>query len=137
LLDIDKEWFDCAQMVAYYLWEQSGCENALDLWYAAEDIACFFEQANILDCQMADSIKKLGIYSEGYVWFVRNISYRLHIYSGNENELTNWFLVERLLSTAAWLENITAMAKMLRTDSGEIAEQVRSDIVRNFYGKQT
>ena len=65
---MDNNWFEHTKLVAYYLWEHSGCENALNLWYASEDIASFFEQANILDTGMVDSIKKLGLGSEGYVW---------------------------------------------------------------------
>ena len=134
---MSKDWFECAKVVTYYLWEHTGCENALNLWYAAEDIACFFEQANILDSGMIESIKGLGVGSEGYVWVIRNISYRLHVYTGNGHELTNWYLAEKLISTPAWTESLTAMASMLRSGSESIINQLRSDAIRYFYGEQT
>lgn len=132
-----KDWFECAKISAYHLWEHTGCDNALHLWYAAEDIAAFFEQSNILEVQMVDGIKKLGPTSEGYIWFVRNIAYRLHIYTNNVNELDNWFLVEGLLDSGTWVESIVEMATMLNMDTGSTIKQVRSDLVRNIYANQT
>ena len=126
-------WFEYAKMTAYYLWEHTGCEDALDLWYAAEDIASFFEQANILDAKMVEGIVKLGPGSEGYIWFVRNIAFRLHVYAKNSDDLANWYLVEKLLNTPAWVQSIVAMAFMLSADDIEAISQVRSDPVRSFY----
>lgn len=134
---MDNDWFECTKIAAYYLWEYSGCDKALNLWYAAEDIACFFEQANILDSGMVDSIRGLGLGSEGYIWFVRNVSYRLYVYTGNGHELTNWYLVEQLINTPAWVENVSAMAAMLRSNHENIIKQLRLDAVRYFYEKQT
>ena len=131
---MDKDWFESTKIVAYYLWEYSGHDNALSLWYASEDIACFFEHANILDNGMVDSIKKLGTGSEGYVWFVRNIAYRLHVYTKNPNALYNWRLAEQLLNTPVWVQSTTAMAVMLNTDPDNTINQVHSDLVRSFYG---
>ena len=127
------DWFECTKISAYYLWEQTQCDNALLLWYAAEDIACFFEQANILDPNIVEGIRKLGPGSEGYVWFVRNIAFRLFLYTDNNNDLDNWFLVERLLGNSAWVQNLTAMASMLHADSSSTIKQVRSDMIRSFY----
>jgi hypothetical protein len=134
---MEKNWFESTKIVAYFLWEHSGYDNALDLWYAAEDIACFFEQANILDTEMVDSIVGLGIASGGYIWFVRHIAYRLHLYTQTTDELINWFLAERLIAIPAWIESLTDMAALLRTDADDAVGQLRSDIVRSVYTKQT
>ena len=131
------DWFEYTKLAAYHLWEHTGCGSALELWHAAEDIASFFEQANILDEEMVAGIKSLGCGSEGYVWFVRNIAFRLHLYTGSHDDLANWFLVEHLIGNAAWVQNITAMADMLHTDASRAMGQVRSDMVRNFYSEQT
>ena len=127
------DWFEHTKIAAYYLWEHTGNENALELWHAAEDIACFFEQANITEVGMVDSIRKLGVGSEGYVWFVRNIAFRLYSYTRNPDDLANWFLVEGLLSASPWVDSIVTMADMLRKDSSATAEQMRSDQIRIFY----
>ena len=134
---MEKNWFESTKIAAYYLWEHTGYENALDLWYAAEDIACFFEQANILDTEMIDGIMGLGTASGGYIWFVRNIAYRLHLYTQIPDEFSNWFLAERLLAIPPWIENLTDMAIILRTDANNTMGQLRSDIVRSVYVKQT
>lgn len=130
-------WFECTKVVSYYLWEHTGCENALGLWYAAEDIAAFFEQTNILDTEMVNSIKRLGLGSEGYIWFVRNIAYRLYIYTNNHDDIANWYLAEQLLNNPAWLQNLTAMAAMLNSDIDNVTRQMRSDMIRSFYDPQT
>jgi len=134
---MERDWFENTKLVAYYLWENTAYDNALALWYAAEDIASFFEQANILDLEMVESIKRLGLASEGYVWFIRNIAFRLHVYTQNQSELTNWFLVERLLNVPEWTTSLTNMASILRTDTAGTVSQIRSDAIRIFYGKQT
>ena len=135
-----NDWFERTKLAAYYLWEHtekygiSVSGNTLDLWYAVEDIAAFLEHANILSRDMVDGIVLLGPGSEGYIWFVRNLAYRLHIYTTNPNTLDNWFMVEQLLASKEWVENITAMATMINQDSENVAKQVRSDMVRSFYG---
>ena len=130
---MDRDWFECTKMVAYYLWEHTGYENALSLWYAAEDIACFFEQTNILELGMVDSIIRLGLRSEGYIWFLRHISYRLYLHTGNTDELANWYLAECLLGNPAWVQCLEEMANLLSSGSAGTIGQVRSDIVRSYY----
>jgi len=131
---MNGSWFEHTRIVAYHLWEYTNYDNALELWYAAEDIACFFEQNNILDIEMVDGIKKLGYNSEGYVWFVRNIAFRLYLCTGNTNKLQNWYLVERLLSDRSWVQNLAAMAALLNSGEASVASQVRSERVLDFYG---
>jgi hypothetical protein len=131
------EWFESTQIAAYYLWEHSIYDNALDLWYCAEDIASHFEQANILDAVALNNIKEQGKGSDAYIWFVRHVAYRLYIYTNNDEALTNWFMAESLLESEEWLKNIFNMASILKNDNGECLSQVRSDAVRFFYEGQT
>lgn len=132
-----RNWFECTKVAAYYLWENTGCDNALNLWHCAEDIASFFVYANITEDKMITSIQGLGIGSEAYAWFVRNVAYRLHLYTCNSDELSNWFLAEELLATVEWVQNLTAMATMLRIADKSAIRQLRSDTIRNLYGSQT
>ena len=128
---MNNDWYGNTQIAAYYIWEHSGNENALDLWYAAGDIASYFEQANILEAVTVEGIKDLGLHSDGYIWFVRNLAFRLHIFTGNEHKLTNWFLAEKLLDTREWIDSITNMASILRAGTG--LNQLRSEKLRQFY----
>ena len=128
-----KSWFECTRVVAYYLWEHTGCDNAFEMWCAAEDIACFFEQANILEQEMISSIKGLGAASEGYVWFMRHVSFRLYVYTNNPDHLTNWYLVEQLINIPELVQNLTEMATILRSNAKDAMGQLRSDTVRQYY----
>lgn len=134
---MEKDWFGRTQLAAYSLWEYSACENALSMWCAAEDIACFFEQANVFGLDRVEEIRELGFENEVYIWFVRNIAFRLYIYTGNDHELTNWFLAEELIRDQGWVANLSAMAYMLHTDATEAMGQLRSETIRNFYRNQT
>jgi len=127
--------FDSTKLVAYYLWEETGCERALELWYCAEDIACYLARANILDRAMIVSIRELNPQDEGYLYFVRHLAFRLFIYTGNTNCWANWFFAENLISNESWIEHITGMATILHSDKGRMRE-VRSDTVRMLYGYQ-
>jgi hypothetical protein len=130
-----NELFDHTKLAAYYLWEYTGSENALNLWYCAEDIACFLDQSNVLESGLADGILKQGVYSEMYIWFVRHIAFRLYIYTNNPDDKHNWYTAEHLLNDAAWVENITMMANILREGRGGMALGIRSDEVRAYYVK--
>ena len=131
---MDNEFFDSTRVASYFLWENAGGDDALGLWYAAEDIACFFEQANILEAKNVDSIIEHGLQSEGYIWFLRNIAYRLYLYTGNDDHLSNWFTMEKLIRTPPWVESVTRMAAILSAKDGNVNEHIRSDHVRSFYG---
>ena len=130
-------WFESTQLAAYHLWEYTNHDNALDLWHCAEDISCYLEQANVLDESMMQSIKCLGKGSEGYIWFVRHVAYRLHLYSRNHDDLANWYIAEKLIEDLSWTKSITEMAFMLRKDSGRAMGQLRSEQIKNFYKTHT
>ena len=123
--------FNSTKVAAYHLWEDTACEDALNLWYCAEDIACYLEQSDITNRDTVEGIRNLGFRSEGYVWFVQNIAFRLHTHTGNPDELANWYAAERLLASDGWLENIIAVAQLFkqRNRFGE----VRSEKIRSFY----
>jgi hypothetical protein len=126
--------FENTKVAAYYLWDHTRCESALDLWYCAEDIACYFEQMGIRDSANVGSIKKLGVHDLGYIQFVRHVAYRIYIYTNQPDAETNWFAAERLLGVPEWVDSIIQMADALRNQH---TGNVRSENVRAYYNGQT
>ena len=131
--------FDSTKLAAYFLWEHTGCENALDLWLCVEDMACFFEQTDILGAPQIETILKLGKYDPGYVHFVEHVAYRIYEYTCNTDEWHNWFAAERLLSNIEWVRAITSMAAIYRNEkkNQSVMNDVRSENVRAYYDEQT
>ena len=135
----DATLFDNTKMAAYFLWEHTGCENALDLWLCAEDMACFFEQTDILGMTQIEIILRLGKYDPGYVNFMQHVAFRIYQYTGCSDELRNWFSAERLLTNTEWSRALTQMAAIYRSEkkNQNIMNDVRSENVRAFYDEQT
>jgi len=102
--------FEHTKRAAYFLWEYTHVDNTLQLWYCAEDIACFLEQADILNESRLEAILALDVYDLGYIQFVRHIAYRIYIYTNNSDALFNWFTAERLLGNGEWREAVLFMA---------------------------
>ena len=129
------ELFEDTKLAAYFLWEHSGYANALDLWYCVEDMACYFERGDITDEQYVDNIKALGVQDPGYIEFVRNIAFRVYIYTNCGDALTNWYMAERLLRVGEWVRALTGMAAIYRNEKSNysIMEEVRSENVRAYY----
>ena len=128
-------WYELTRIAAYHLWELTGCEQTLDLWDCAEGMACYFEQANILDMAAIQDIQQEGVESETYKCFMRNVAYRLHWHTGNPHTLANWFLAEKILECHALTETIMAMASLLSVDNINVIDHVRSEAVRVFYNR--
>ena len=131
--------FDNTKLAAYFLWEHSGCDNALNLWYCAEEMACFFEQEEILDEKRVSGILQAGVNSAEYVWFVRHVAYRVYIYTNRTDDLANWYMAERLLYIGEWVRAITGMASIYRVEKNnhDFMNEVRSENVRGYYDEQT
>lgn len=131
--------FDSTKLAAYYLWEHTGCENALNLWYCAEDMACYFEQFNILEKQRVDAILRLGVYDPGYIQFVRHIAYRIYIYTNRTDDTANWYAAERLLANGEWTDALLDMSAIYHKEktNQSVMNEVRSENVRAYYGEQT
>jgi hypothetical protein len=82
----------------------------LDLWYCAEDIACFLEQSDILTIWHLETILSLDVNDLGYIQFMRHISYRIHVYTKNNNSVFNWLTAEGLLRNKEWRQALIGMA---------------------------
>ena len=132
---MDKSLFENTKVAAYFLWEHTQNSNALNLWYCAEDIACYLEQEDILTRAALTAIMRASVYDLGYISFVRPIAFRIYVYTNCDDSLSNWYAAERLLNNEEWCEALTSMADYYRSEknnSGMISE-VRSDQVRNYY----
>ena len=131
--------FNNTKLAAYFIWEQTGCEFALDLWLCAEDLACFFEQANILDNTQIENIRRLDKSDPGYIAFIQHVSYRIYQYARRSDDWHNWFSAEKIIGNNEWVKAVTGMASIYqsaKTDQS-IMNEVRSENVRAYYDEQT
>ena len=131
--------FNHTKLAAYFLWERTGSENALGLWNCAEEMACFFEQSDILGVKSIEFILRLGKYDPGYIFFMQHAAYRIYQYTQIADEWSNWFTAEKLIANAEWIRAITAIAAIYRKEktNAAIMDAVRSENVRAFYDEQT
>jgi len=104
------EMIERTKMAAFYMFEYSGFEGTLALWYCVEDIASFFERCQIYTEEHVQKILCLNHNTREYRAFVRHISYRLHLYLGIIDDVYNWHLAERLLGNREWLDAIIFLA---------------------------
>jgi len=132
---MEETLFKNTKLAAYFLWEYTRLDNTLQLWYCAEDIACFLEQSDILSGEQLESILALNVYDLGYIQFVRHIAYRIYIYTGNDDALFNWYTAERLLGNGEWRQAVAYMAStygIQKTVAGGLS-CIHSGHVKNFY----
>lgn len=127
--------FESINITAYFLWEYTHNGNALALWCCAEDIANFFQRTGITEVEKLNTILEKGKYNSEYVMFVRNIAYRIYLYTGHNNPKENWFIAESLITNNEWSTNIVNAAYVYNNlkDNKSIIKSIRSEMVRNFY----
>ena len=123
------------KLASYFLWEYTRGDDTLQLWYCAEDIACFLEQSDIICAKRLESILTLDVYDLGYIQFVRHIAFRIYIYTGNDDALFNWFTAEHLLGNGEWRSAVLYMASTYnrqKTVAGGLS-CIHSGRIKNFY----
>ena len=127
--------FDATNKAAYHIWEASKNENALNIWYCAEDLASWFEKNGILSRQDVQNIRSQGNDSYEYTNLIRNIAFRVYIYTTNNNQLDNWFTAEVLVNGWTWVDSITDMAKYYSEskESDDFIKSLKSDTVKDYY----
>jgi len=126
--------FENTKVTAYFLWEYTGCGNALALWYCAEDVAAYLESETYLDPSDIYAIMRENIYDIRRVAFVRHIAYRIFLYTGNHDKLNNWFAAERLLGNGEWLSAVCGVARIYHESKPDFSKLgVRSEYVRQYY----
>lgn len=127
--------FNSINVAAYFLWEYTQSDNALGLWYCAEDIANFLERNGVITHDKLSGILSSDKDDVNYVDFVRQIAYRIYFYTNDSDDRSNWFIAETLLNNYEWQEVILSAALIynhINNDMGLI-RCIRSDFVRNFY----
>lgn len=127
--------FDNTKVAAYFLWEYTNCENALSLWYCAEDLASYFERKNYLSPGDVSDILQESVYDMRRVAFVRHIAFRIFVYTGKIDKLNNWYVAERLLANQEWLDSICKIAKIYHDNKRDFSKLtgVRSEQVKQYY----
>ncbi|MDR1664605.1 MAG: hypothetical protein LBR83_06775 [Clostridiales bacterium] len=131
--------FDATKKAAYFLWEYTGCASALNLWLCAEDMACFFEQHDILNGSRVEAVRRKSVEDPGYIQFVQHVAFRIYIYTNMTDEFINWCIAERLIANDEWVTAMTEMASVYRKEKSnqDVMSDVRSENVRAFYDEQT
>jgi hypothetical protein len=99
------------KLAAYYLFQYTGYENTLALWYCAEDIASFFARCGLLTDESVARVISSDRDGREYKSFVRHISYRLHLYTGILDDVYNWHTAEHLLASREWRGAIIFLAQ--------------------------
>jgi hypothetical protein len=132
---MDNSLFEHTKVVSYFLWEYTGCDHALELWYCAEDIACYFEQMGILSDQRVAAVRQLGVYDPAYIHFLRHVAFRIYIYTNQPEPNTNWFIAELLLNNREWVTALVGMATIYKNEktNQDFIRGVRSENVRAYY----
>ena len=107
---MDKEIFESKKTIAYFLWEYTNCDNTFCLWQCAENIAQYFKREklfhpeNVFDIIYSHKNKPL------YINFIRQIAFRIFLYTQNKDEKFNWYAAEKLISNSECLLAILKIA---------------------------
>ncbi|MDR3091470.1 MAG: hypothetical protein LBU36_04630 [Clostridiales bacterium] len=127
--------FQSTNVAAYYLWEYTEHQNALDLWYCAEDMAAFLERGGYLSPQTARAVLASGKQSPEYIEFMRCVAFYIYIYTNNPDDFINWLAAERLIGNSEFLSSICDMATIYNENKGEFSKltAVRSAKVKSSY----
>ena len=101
------------QIASYLLWEKtknsSNC-SALSSWYCCEDIAFYFKENKIISLIKLKEISNKEKSNIDYINFIRNISYRIYIFTNNNNSKYNWYIAESLLENYEWCRTMVNIA---------------------------
>ena len=112
-MDIHEKTVEQTKLAAYYIWQYSGYENTKSLWYCVEDAASFLEHHQILDEAELGRVLSLPHTNHEYVEFMRQMAYRLHIFTGIADEGFNWHIAEQLYNITEWRAAVLAVANAL------------------------
>lgn len=130
--------FENTRRLAYFLWEYTNCENALSLWYCSEDLTSYFEINSITSMESLQDLLDKGKKDPAYIAFIRNIAFRLYLYTGQINQKHNWYLAESLASNIEWCRMLVESAAIYSNiiNENDILKSIRSDTVRNYYKEE-
>lgn len=124
------------EIAAYFLWEYTNHPSALNLWYCAEDIGFFLEKKELIENESIYVYTRKPKDDPMYIAFVRQIAYRIFIFTNDIDHLKNWFAAEKLVANGEWIAAIAKVAKfysLLRDGNTEVADSIRSDRIKRQY----
>jgi len=133
--------FDDIKLTAYFLWEciynSDNGDTALKLWYCAEDLAFYFQKSAIYSEYSLENILNKGKYSKYYIDFVRNIAFRIYLFTGNDDSEANWYMAEKLLKNTEWKDAIIDAANIYDNINNEkdVIKTIMSENIRKYYEK--
>ena len=111
---VNDDLFDNMKVGAYLIWERVQGEGALNFWHCTEEIAGFLKCRSLFDLNSIKAVIKKDVFDVEYIDFVRNISYRLYLYTHRNDAIVNWFDSEQLLRNDEWVSAVTRVAKELQ-----------------------
>lgn len=122
---------DSTKLASYLLWEKTKHNNALDLWYCAENIAYYFESNDITSMVALQEIVSRSKYDFIYINFVRKIAYCIYLSTADSASLRNWYIAEALLEDAEWCKAVVNIAYVFRVmREKKIDTSIRSEWIR-------
>ncbi|MDR1705881.1 MAG: hypothetical protein LBS19_14530 [Clostridiales bacterium] len=126
---------ESTKLAAFFLWEYSGHQNTLALWYCTEDIASFLDRSGAHCEDKMLEILRLNCNDREYRAFMRHLAYRIHVYTGVADDGFNWYAAERLLRNGEWRQAICRLACGLRSlrEGADPNYKILSPLVKNYY----
>ncbi len=106
---MNNEVFGATKLIAYFLWEYTGNENTIMMWRCAESIYHFIKNQDFHTHDEIKNIIYLPRQSAEYKNFVRNIAYRIFLFTRNNDAKANWFCAEKIIFNT---ECLSAMTKI-------------------------
>lgn len=128
-----EELFKDIKIVAYFLWEYTKFENALKLWCCSEDIAYYLSYRDFTSFKKIKSVIESEKTYYDYVEFIRNIAYRIYLYTANKKSEENWYAAEKLFSNLECVYAITDAARIFKYEfpNSDMIKIIRSQHVKD------
>lgn len=132
--------YEATKVASYFLWEYTKCQNALSLWYCAEEIAFFLESRNIIYKEQIKRYTMLPKDDYEYIAFMRHIAYRIFIFTNNPDANHNWYVAEKLAQNGEWLDEICTTARVYsllrKGEYPETKDCIRTKRIKNDFQKK-
>jgi hypothetical protein len=132
---VEMQLFNVTNKAAYFMWDATKHENALEVWYCVEDLASYLERNNVTSEKAVGDICALDKKDARYLDFFRNAAYRIYIHTNTRDALANWFDAENLFKNAEFTEAILEMAKIYRDNKSKagFSKNIRSASIKEYY----
>ena len=120
------------KIISYFLWSFTGCDRPMDMWLCAEEIGSFAEQFGYLSHTRLNGMLSKGKFDFSYIQFIRNLAFRIYLFTGCESSDFNWYCAELLLQNNEWRQALLNVANAYHSDP-EISSRLHSAHLRELY----